>query len=92
MCYIAHSSKIVEDCLLHGNLSVLGTSKIRNRVNINLGSTIGGWVRISNDVTIVVNSVVVSNVKANTKVSSYYAIESKLFMRKYIDLFSSLFK
>ena len=92
MCYIAHSSKIGEDCLLHGNLSVLGGSKIGNRVNINPGSTIGGWVKIGDDATIIVNSVVVSNVKANAKVSGHYAIDSKLFMKKYKDLFSSPFK
>ena len=91
LCYIAHSSVIGQDCLLHGNLSVLGGAKIGNRVNINPGSTIGGWVKVGDNVTIIINSVVVSDVKANTKVSGHYAIESKLFMDNFKKVFGSPF-
>ena len=78
--------------MLHGNLSVLGGAKIGNRVNINPGVTIGGWVNVGDDADIIINSVVVSDVNPRSKVSGHYALDSKIFMKKYKKLFGSPFK
>ena len=92
LCYIAHSSIIGKDCLLHGNLSVLGGAKIGDRVNIHPGSTIGGWVNIGNDVSVIINSVVISDIPSNSEISGHYALDSKVFMYKYFKFFDNPFK
>lgn len=92
LCYIAHSSVIGSNCLLHGNLSVLGGAKIGDRANINPGSTIGGWVTIGDDVTTIINSVVISDQPNNSKVSGHYALDSKQYMRRFKEIFGSPFR
>ena len=92
LCYIAHSSVIGCNCLLHGNLSVLGGARIGDRANINPGCTIGGWVTIGDDVTTIINSVVISDLPDNAKVSGHYALDSKQFMRKFKSFFGSPFE
>ena len=88
-CMIAHSSRIGNNCLILQCI-ICGSVVLEDNVRISPGAVISNQITIGNNVEIGLGSIVVKNVKPNSKLSGYYAIDHKKFLYKYVKTFGKI--
>lgn len=86
---IAHGVKIGENCMILG-CHICGSVTIGNNVRINPKALISNGLTIGNNVTILLGSVVITDIQADKTVSGYFAIEHPRFLYKFIKLFGKI--
>ena len=88
-CMIAHSTRIGNNCLILQCI-ICGSVVLDDNVRISPGAVISNQIKIGNNVEIGLGSIVVKNVKPNSKLSGYYAIDHKKFLYKYVKTFGKI--
>ncbi|GAA0085617.1 hypothetical protein UT300007_20560 [Clostridium sp. CTA-7] len=77
---ISHGVNIKKSTMIGANSKICGYTSIGNEVYIGPGSTISNNLEIGNRCTVKIGSVVVENLKNESEVSSFYAIDHKINM------------
>jgi UDP-3-O-[3-hydroxymyristoyl] glucosamine N-acyltransferase len=86
---IAHGVTIGENCMILG-CHICGSVTIGNNVRINPKALISNGLTIGDNVTILLGSVVITNIQSGKTVSGYFAIEHPRFLYKFIKLFGKI--
>jgi len=87
--FISHNVTIGENCLILG-AHICGSVEIGSNVTINPKALISNGIKIGNNASILLGSVVISNVQNNKTVSGHYAIEHPRYLYKFVKLFGKI--
>lgn len=88
-CMIAHSTVIGMNCLILQCI-ICGSAVIGDNVRVSPGAVVSNQIEIGDNAEIGLGSIVVKNVKPNSKLSGYYAIDHKKFLYKYVKHFGKI--
>jgi len=86
---IAHAVIVGEYCMILG-CHICGSVTIGNFVRINPKAVISNGLKIGNNATILLGSIVISDIKNDMTVSGHYAIDHPRFLYKFVKLFGKI--
>ena len=79
--HVAHNCKIGDNCIIAGQVGFAGSSIIGDNVMIGGQAGISGHMKIGNNVKIAGGSGVIKDIKNNSKVMGYPAVDLKTFIK-----------
>lgn len=86
---IAHAVTVGENCMILG-CHICGSVDIGNNVRINPKAVISNGLKIGDNATVLLGSIVITDVKNGITVSGHYAIEHPRFLYKFVKLFGKI--